>query len=430
MAAILHMVHQCITPPPPPPPPATASPPARSALLNSPYTGVIHGYELNPTAANVATNQAERLGLHGRYQVGAASKRPHAAMHVRGSGSHACKWQPWLRPPCMHVAATAAMHIAGPPSCPPPQVHSSCFFKGMEQTPADCLIANPPYLPAPGAGGGQPFCSCHQGHDASSLLHSITCQGHDALLAGKRPACCCTASPASRGGGSAQPLSAAPRARTHHAPAHNLGHGMPARRVLLLLVPADADLMMPALHGGWDGSNLTRTLMGLGYPRAMLLVAGDDRSMLGQPRHDCVPLVLRGDQLLRCGCSRHGNSRCALLEARTVEQRLSRAALMRLLHSTVPPTASPPDCALQPTPTQWRPSAMHRSRATLSPTSWSLPCPSACTAPSPRSDSTLACCRRKARLGAATAPTFWLASCLKRQHPLALSAWRMNCCAL
>ena len=29
------------------------------------------------------------------------------------------------------------------------QIHNSCFFQGMRDIPASCLIANPPYIPAP-----------------------------------------------------------------------------------------------------------------------------------------------------------------------------------------------------------------------------------------------------------------------------------------
>jgi methylase of polypeptide subunit release factors len=29
-------------------------------------------------------------------------------------------------------------------------VHNSCFWEGLKQTPCDCIISNPPYLPAPG----------------------------------------------------------------------------------------------------------------------------------------------------------------------------------------------------------------------------------------------------------------------------------------
>ncbi len=29
------------------------------------------------------------------------------------------------------------------------QIHDSCFFQGMHDIPAGCLIANPPYIPAP-----------------------------------------------------------------------------------------------------------------------------------------------------------------------------------------------------------------------------------------------------------------------------------------
>lgn len=31
-------------------------------------------------------------------------------------------------------------------------VRNSCFWQGLQETPCECLIANPPYLPAPGEG--------------------------------------------------------------------------------------------------------------------------------------------------------------------------------------------------------------------------------------------------------------------------------------
>ncbi len=37
----------------------------------------------------------------------------------------------------------------------------------------------------------------------------------------------------------------------------------------------DDDLMLPALWGGWDGANLTRDLLSLGYDSAMLLISGE-----------------------------------------------------------------------------------------------------------------------------------------------------------
>ena len=41
--------------------------------------------------------------------------------------------------------------------------------------------------------------------------------------------------------------------------------------------PAAADpeaLLMPALYGGADGGELTRRLLSLGFPRAMLMISG------------------------------------------------------------------------------------------------------------------------------------------------------------
>eukprot|EP00775_Hariotina_reticulata_P005863 gene5863-6104_t len=72
--------------------------PVISALLKSPPSSrrKIHGYEIGPTAAALAAQRAQKFGLDQQYQV-----------------------------------------------------HNSCFWKGIRETPASCLIANPPYLPAP-----------------------------------------------------------------------------------------------------------------------------------------------------------------------------------------------------------------------------------------------------------------------------------------
>jgi methylase of polypeptide subunit release factors len=73
--------------------------PVISALLKSPpHLGkrVIHAYEISPRAASVAAGSAARCGLEESYVV-----------------------------------------------------HNSCFWKGTKETPADCLVSNPPYLPAP-----------------------------------------------------------------------------------------------------------------------------------------------------------------------------------------------------------------------------------------------------------------------------------------
>lgn len=95
------------------------------------FTGSIHGYELNSTAAGIATRLTAQRDLHQTYQV-----------------------------------------------------HNSCFFEGVRRLQASHLIGNPPYIPAP-----------------------------------------------------------------------------------------DDNILMPALYGGTDGSNLTRDLMSLGFEHAVLLVS-------------------------------------------------------------------------------------------------------------------------------------------------------------
>jgi methylase of polypeptide subunit release factors len=74
--------------------------PVISTLLKAPFTGTIHAFELNPRAAQVAHSRAEQFSLAKKYKV-----------------------------------------------------HNGCFFKGQKTVGAECLIANPPYLPAPGKKG-------------------------------------------------------------------------------------------------------------------------------------------------------------------------------------------------------------------------------------------------------------------------------------
>ena len=71
--------------------------PVISTLLKAPFTGTIHAFELNPRAAQVAHSRAQQFSLGDKYKV-----------------------------------------------------HNGCFFKGQKTVGAECLIANPPYLPAPG----------------------------------------------------------------------------------------------------------------------------------------------------------------------------------------------------------------------------------------------------------------------------------------
>ncbi|KAG2454859.1 hypothetical protein HYH02_000690 [Chlamydomonas schloesseri] len=110
--------------------------PVVNALMKTKFDGVVHGFELNPTSAELAREHAAAFGLQDRYQV-----------------------------------------------------HTGCFYAGTRSpgspaAGAGCLVSNPPYLPAP-----------------------------------------------------------------------------------------DADILMPELHGGSDGAGLTRDLLSLRYPYAMLLVA-------------------------------------------------------------------------------------------------------------------------------------------------------------
>lgn len=105
--------------------------PVVRCLSKAHFDGVIHGFELNPKAATLAQQHASRLHLSHKYQV-----------------------------------------------------HNTDFYEGIQQLQADCLIANPPYIPAP-----------------------------------------------------------------------------------------DNDILMPALHGGVDGANLTRDLMSLGFNSAVLLIS-------------------------------------------------------------------------------------------------------------------------------------------------------------
>lgn len=53
------------------------------------------------------------------------------------------------------------------------QIHNSCFFQGMHDIPASCLIANPPYIPAPDNNILMP--ALHGGVDGANLTRvSIT----------------------------------------------------------------------------------------------------------------------------------------------------------------------------------------------------------------------------------------------------------------
>jgi methylase of polypeptide subunit release factors len=73
--------------------------PIISALLKVPAAPgrAIHAYEISPASAHLAAARAAKFGLAETYMV-----------------------------------------------------HNSCFWEGLKQTPCECIISNPPYLPAPG----------------------------------------------------------------------------------------------------------------------------------------------------------------------------------------------------------------------------------------------------------------------------------------
>lgn len=104
--------------------------PVISALLKSPpHLGqrVIHAYEISPRAASVAAGSAARCGLEDSYIV-----------------------------------------------------HNSCFWKGMEETPAQCLVSNPPYLPAPDADIMMP--ELWGGLDGAELTRDLLSAGFDSAM--------------------------------------------------------------------------------------------------------------------------------------------------------------------------------------------------------------------------------------------------------
>lgn len=67
-----------------------------NALLKTPFNGTIQGYELCPTACQIAQTHIQKHRLENHYRI-----------------------------------------------------HNQCFFEGLKQRLAACLIANPPYIPAP-----------------------------------------------------------------------------------------------------------------------------------------------------------------------------------------------------------------------------------------------------------------------------------------
>lgn len=101
--------------------------PVIHSLLRTPFKGKIHGYELNPQAYQVAQNRIKKYGLSDRYIL-----------------------------------------------------HNQCFFAGYQQSRANYLISNPPYLPAPDNDIYLP--SLHGGTDGATITKRLFSVGCDRVF--------------------------------------------------------------------------------------------------------------------------------------------------------------------------------------------------------------------------------------------------------
>ncbi|KAA6420116.1 MAG: hypothetical protein FRX49_09965 [Trebouxia sp. A1-2] len=95
--------------------------PVIGCLMQSQFSGIIHGFELNKKAAALAHSK------------------------------------------------TIETHI-----------HNSCFFQGMRDIPAGCLIANPPYIPAPDNNILMP--ALHGGEDGANMTRDLMTLGFDSAI--------------------------------------------------------------------------------------------------------------------------------------------------------------------------------------------------------------------------------------------------------
>ncbi len=96
--------------------------PVISGLLKTQFQGSIHGYELGAAACEVAWSRIKQYQLTGKYTV-----------------------------------------------------HHQCFFEGAKSTPANYLIANPPYLPAPDDRICMP--ALHGGTDGATITNRLLSVG-------------------------------------------------------------------------------------------------------------------------------------------------------------------------------------------------------------------------------------------------------------
>lgn len=98
--------------------------PVINCLLKTSFDGMIHGYELSAAACEVARSRIKQYQLNHKYRI-----------------------------------------------------HNQCFFEGLQSSAASCVIANPPYLPAPDDRICMP--SLHGGIDGAAItkrLLSTPCQ--------------------------------------------------------------------------------------------------------------------------------------------------------------------------------------------------------------------------------------------------------------
>lgn len=101
--------------------------PVINCLLKIPFRGAIHGYELSAAACEVARSRIQQYRLQGQYTI-----------------------------------------------------HNQCFFKGSQLTPANYLIANPPYIPAPDDQICMP--ALHGGIDGATITKQLLSVGCESVL--------------------------------------------------------------------------------------------------------------------------------------------------------------------------------------------------------------------------------------------------------
>lgn len=101
--------------------------PVISSLLKTPFTGTIHGYELNPVSSKLAQERINQYNLASKYKI-----------------------------------------------------HNTCFFEGFRKSQATYLIANPPYLPAMDNDICMP--ALHGGTDGAGITMKLLSMGCENVL--------------------------------------------------------------------------------------------------------------------------------------------------------------------------------------------------------------------------------------------------------